>query len=196
SLYRLIAGASIAIPLAVIIGMSIAMNKWCSFIFTPLIATLYPMPKLALFPLLLVIFGLGDISKIALITVGIFFWVLFYTLHGVQRLFTEDYMDIAAAFGIPLLKKVRRIVLRGALPEIINGVKTGLGHGLSMVVASEFTFSKNGIGYFIWNAWDQFRIVDMYCGLVVIGSLGIIAYYVPENIKNNLVEINRFGIND
>jgi len=135
---------------------------------------------------LLVIFGIGDAAKIAIIAIGIFFLVLFNTTQGVKRLISLGYFNIIFIYKIPYRTKISKIIFQGALPEILNGIKMGLGYGLVMVIAGEFTISKNGIGFFMWNAWDQFRILDLYCGLVVISLLGYIIFIFLERIQNRL----------
>ena len=126
------------------------------------------------------------LPKIAIIAIGIFFLVLLSTVHGVQRLSPFGYLDIVFIYKIPFWKRLFRIIIRGALPEILNGIKMGLGYGLVMVVAGEFSVSRNGIGFFMWNAWDQFRIRDLYCGLIILSLLGLFIFIVLDGIKNNL----------
>lgn len=186
STYRLIIGSIISIPPAIILGVATGLNKYVDLFFKPLIAITYPIPKLAIFPLLLVIFGIGDASKIAIIAIGVFFLVILNTIHGIQSLFSSGYFDIVVVYKIPFWKKLFQIVIRGILPEILNGVKIGVGYGLVMVVAGEFSASRNGVGFFMWNAWDQFRVTDLYCGLVILSLFGLIIFIVIDKIKNNL----------
>jgi ABC-type nitrate/sulfonate/bicarbonate transport system permease component len=186
STYRLIMGSIISIPVALILGVAIGLNKYVDLFFKSLIAITYPIPKLAIFPLLLVIFGIGDASKIAMIAIGIFFLVLLNTIHGVERVFSSGYFDIVLIYRIPFWNKLFRVVIRGALPEILNGIKIGMGYGLVMVVAGEFSASRRGVGCFMWNAWDQFRIKELYCGLIILSLLGLIIFVVLDRIKNNL----------
>ncbi|HRY30108.1 MAG TPA: ABC transporter permease subunit, partial [Elusimicrobiota bacterium] len=173
---RLAMGALLAVPLAVFLGLELGLHPVAARLLNPLIAVTYPIPKLAVFPLLMVVFGIGESSKVAIIAIGIFFLVLLSTLQGCRRLFKEDYMDIVTVFRIPPGKRFFSIALRGSLPDILSGLKMGLGYGLVMVVASEFTFSEDGIGFFIWRAWDQFRVVDIYCGLTVLSLSGFLIF--------------------
>jgi ABC-type nitrate/sulfonate/bicarbonate transport system permease component len=186
STYRLIYGSIISIPPAIILGVAIGLNKYVDLFFKPLIAITYPIPKLAIFPLLLVIFGMGDASKIAMIAIGIFYLVFLNTTHGVERLSSSGYFDIVLIYRIPFWKKLFQVVIRGTLPEILDGIKIGMGYGLVMVVAGEFSASRRGVGCFMWNAWDQFRIKDLYCGLAILSLLGFMIFFVLDSIKNNL----------
>lgn len=186
SLHRFITASIISVPPAVILGILIGLNKYVELVSKYFIAIIYPMPKLAVFPFFLLIFGIGDASKIALIMIGIFFLVLLSTIHATQRIIAQGYLEIAFIYKVPFLRKVFDILIKGALPEILNGIKIGLGYGLVMVVAGEFTVSRNGIGFFIWNAWDQFRIKDLYCGLIVLAFLGVVIFSTFDKIKAGL----------
>lgn len=186
SLYRLVLGATIAAPLAIGLAFAIELNSMVALFFRPFIGLLYPLPKLALFPFFMLIFGMGDASKVAMIATGVFFFVLMSSMQGVRRLKTMGYMDIAQVFQIPRFKKFYLVVLRGSLPEIFSGLKMGLGYGLVMVVASEFTVSQSGIGVFIWNSWEQFRILDLYAGLTVISALGFSIFSIFDLCERRL----------
>jgi ABC-type nitrate/sulfonate/bicarbonate transport system permease component len=180
SLLRLGLGALIAVPLAIVLAFGIELNSFVGVFFRPWIGLLFPLPKLALFPFFMLIFGMGNASKVAMIGTGIFFFVLLGTLQGVRRLRDEGYMDLAQVFQIPRGTTLYRVVFLGSLPEILAGLKMGLGYGLVMVVASEFSVAQSGIGVFIWNAWEQFRILDLYAGLTVISLLGYFIFALIE----------------
>jgi len=186
STYRLMMGAIIGIPPAIILSLGIYLNRHIASFFNPLIAVTYPVPKLAVFPLLLIIFGIGDASKIAIIALGIFFLVLLDTTHGLKRILSTEYADIISIYKIPFWHKLFHIMIKGTLPEILNGIKMGMGYGLVMVVAGEFTVSRNGLGFLMWNAWDQFRILDIYCGLVLLSFTGLIIFIAFDKLKSNL----------
>ena len=170
---RLFWGCLIAVPFAIIVALLSEFSKFLGSMLRPLVAMTYPIPKIAVFPLLLVIFGIGDESKIAVISIGVFFLVFLSTGQGIRRLRSAGYLDLAAAYRIPFFKCLVQIVLRGILPDILAGLRAGVGYGLVMAIAGEFTVGNSGLGVAIWNAWDQFRIVDVYCGLAVLSVTGL-----------------------
>jgi len=186
SSYRLVVGSFIGIPPAIFLSLGIYLNRYIASFFNPLIAVTYPVPKLAVFPLLLIIFGIGDASKIAIIALGIFYLVLLSTTHGLKRILSTEYADIITIYKIPFWSKLIHIMIKGTLPEILNGIKMGMGYGLVMVVAGEFTVSKNGLGFLMWNAWDQFRILDIYCGLVLLSFAGLLIFVAFDKLKGTL----------
>ena len=176
SMQRLLAASAIAIPSAIAIALLIEGSSAFGRIFRPWIAILYPIPKLAVFPLLLIIFGVGESSKVAMIFIGTFFLVLISSMQGLKRILNSPYHDIVRVYRVPTKTYIFRILLQGSLPEILTGCKMGLGYGLVMVVASEFTASHKGLGVFIWNSWDQFRILDLYSGVLMISLIGILIF--------------------
>ena len=183
SSYRLFLGVLVSVPTAIIVGLAMSLNRYVAFWLEPLIAITYPIPKLAIFPLLLVIFGIDDMSKVAIIAIGIFYLVLLNTLHGLQRLSKIGYFDIVTIYKIPFWQKIFYVLIKGVFPDILSGIKVGIGYGLVMVVAGEFTVSQDGIGFFMWNSWDQFRITDLYCGLFVLSFMGFIFFNILDFIQ-------------
>lgn len=180
SLWRVAVGNVIAIPLALALALASALSSFAGAVLRPWVSFLYPMPKLAIFPLLLVLFGLGETSKITLVGIGVFFLVFLSATQGLRRIMQSEYYDVAVVYRIPLAGRIFHVLLRGAMPEIVTGIKLGLGYALVMVIAAEFTASQQGIGVFVWNAWDQFHIVDLYAGLLLIGLVGWVIFYVSS----------------
>jgi ABC-type nitrate/sulfonate/bicarbonate transport system permease component len=171
SVTRLIIGTVIAVPMAIIVGVGVGLNRKIGRFISPLIAITYPIPKLCILPLLMIILGIGEASKIAIIAIGIFYLVLLSVIQGIKGL-PSIYFDIIFVYRITFAKKIFSVVLKGILPDILYGCKTGIGYGLVMVVAGEFIAAKNGVGFFMWNAWDQFRIKDLYAGLTFFSLAG------------------------
>lgn len=186
SLWRLFLGSVLAIPLAIGLAIGVEFHKGLAFLFKPLIALFYPMPKLAIFPLLILILGTGHLAQVGIIFIGVFFLVFIDANQGVRRLIENGYLEVVDVFQLSLTDKYFHVVFRGSLSEILNGVRLGLGYGLVMVVAGEFAFSKKGLGFFIWNAWDQFRIIDLYCGLFMFGFLGLSLFFLLEKIRKSI----------
>ena len=150
----------------------------------PWVSFLYPLPKLAILPLLFVLLGLGEASKITLVALGVFFLVLLSTGQGVRRIMQGEYYDVALVYRLRLRERVIHVLLRGAVPEIVNGFKMGLGYGLVMVIAAEFTATRRGIGAFLWNAWDQFHVLDLYAGLLAVSLCGWLIFFVAARVES------------
>jgi NitT/TauT family transport system permease protein len=168
---RLMIGISVAVPLGVICGYAMNTFVWAQFLIRPFITLTYPLPKAALFPLLMVVFGIGDISRIILIAIGIFYYVCLSVSHSLAQ-FPRHYYDIGHIYRVKTWHMAWHGIGKGILPDFLQGCKVGISYGLVMVVVGEFIVARNGIGFFMWNAWDQFRITDVYACFVVFSLLG------------------------
>ncbi len=142
---------------AVAMGLLMAMFKPVRIFFDPLIASLFPIPKIALMPLLLLAFGFGDASKIALVAIAVFFPVIVNTYVGAANI-DKIYWDVARNYGASQMVMFTRIVFFGALPTIFAGLRIALAVSFIVLVASEFVATKSGIGYLIWNSWELLQV--------------------------------------
>lgn len=188
SLWRLLAGQVIALPLATILALLTTLNTPFRDIISPWIGLTYPIPKLALFPFLLITLGTGDISKTAMIALGSFFLMYLSFVVGFRRVYESEQFEVVRVYNVNRIKILRHVFLKGAAPEIINGIKLGFGYGLVMMVGSEMTMSKNGLGFYMWNAWDQFRILDMYACLAWISLLGILIFHTCDWLEREALK--------
>jgi ABC-type nitrate/sulfonate/bicarbonate transport system permease component len=177
SLFRILAGLAIAIPFAVIAGISSELFSSAGAMIRPWVAFLYPIPKIAVFPLLIAIFGIGEAPKIAVIALGAFFLIFLSVAEGTRRLLQSPYMDAVHVFRISKFDFYYRILLKGLKRDFLAGLKAGAGYGWIMVVSGEFVMSDRGLGVAIWTAWDQFRIIDVYCGLLVLALCGYLTFH-------------------
>lgn len=185
TLQRLGLGYAIGAASGIVVGAAMGLYRPVRYAVAPLVFATFPTPKLAIFPLLIVIFGIGDASKTALVTLAVFYMTAINTLSGVTHA-NPVYRDFAKAFRIPLLTQWFRITLPSALPSIMAGLKLGIGQALIMVVSAEFVSSNNGIGYYIWNSWQVLDIARMFVGLAVVMAMGGIAVWL-SNVAERLL---------
>jgi ABC-type nitrate/sulfonate/bicarbonate transport system permease component len=174
-----------AIP-AVACGLLMAMFKPVRLIIDPLIAALFPIPKIALMPLLLLAFGFGDASKIALVAIAVFFPVCVNTYVGAANI-DKIYWDVAKNYGASQTVMFTRIVFFGALPTIFAGLRIALAVSFIVLVAAEFVATKSGIGYLIWNSWELLQVDVMFVGIVTIGILGLITSALFQELERVVI---------
>jgi NitT/TauT family transport system permease protein len=186
TLYRVALGFVIGTVPAVAVGLLMAMFKPVRIFFDPLIAALFPIPKIALMPLLLLAFGFGDASKIALVAIAVFFPVIVNTYVGAANI-DKIYWDVAKNYGASQTVMFSRIVFFGALPTIFAGLRIALAVSFIVLVASEFVATKSGIGYLIWNSWELLQVDIMFVGIVTIGIIGLITSAVFQEIERRAV---------
>jgi NitT/TauT family transport system permease protein len=186
TLWRVFAGFLAGSIPAVAVGLLMAMFKPVRIFVDPLIAAIFPIPKIALMPLLLLAFGFGDASKIALVAIAVFFPVVVNTYTGAANI-EKIYWDVARNYGASQTVMFTRIVFFGALPTIFAGLRIALAVSFIVLVASEFVASKIGIGYMIWNSWELLQVDIMFVGIVTIGVLGLVTSVLFQEIERKVI---------
>src|SRR5437660_6445642 len=186
TLYRVVLGYIIGAVPAVVVGLLMAMFRPVRIFVDPLIAALFPIPKIALMPLLLLAFGFGDASKIALVAIAVFFPVVVNTYVGAANIETI-YWAVAKNYGASQTVMFTRIVFFGALPTIFAGLRIALAVSFVVLVASEFVATKSGIGYLIWNSWGLLQVDIMFVGIVTIGILGLITSALLQELERKII---------
>jgi NitT/TauT family transport system permease protein len=173
TLARLLVGYVIGVISGVIVGLILGLVRPLRSAFSPLFAALYAVPQIALLPLLLVIFGIGETPKI-LTVVAVTFFVLEINALAAVRNFDPRLIESGKAFGAHKFKLFRHVILPGSLPSIFTGLRVSIALGLVVITATEFVASNNGLGFLVWNSWQLFQPDQMYVGLVTIALVGVI----------------------
>ena len=171
---------------ALILGVAMGMFRTLRMIIEPVIAATYPIPKSAILPLILLIFGLGEPSKIVMVATGVFFPILINSMAGVLEI-NKIHFDVSRNFGAGGFQVFRTVALPGALPLIMTGVKLGVGLGLVLIAIAEMVGAKSGLGYMIWNAWEILSVETMYVGLITIAVLGLMFTLILNEIERLIV---------
>lgn len=182
SMLRIGGGFLIAAIPGVAIG--VLMGLWWpvrAFV-SPIAAAFFAVPKIAILPLVIIIFGIGETSKVAMVAVSVLFLVVLATMSAVLEV-ESAYFDVARDSGASTWQQVRTVALPAALPGIFSGLRLALGFSLLVIVGTEFLAAKNGIGYLIWNSYQTFAIEKMYVGLIVTGLLGWLLNLVMDELE-------------
>lgn len=171
TLQRIAVGFVIGAIPGVALGLVMGVNRWARAIADPIVAILYPIPKIAILPLILLIFGIEENGKYVMVAIGVFFLMLINTAAGVRQI-EPIFLDVAKAFKISRSSYYLRVLLPGALTNVFAGIKLSIGIAIVLAVASEFTAARSGLGFQIWNSWQTLQVERMYVGLVAISLLG------------------------
>lgn len=174
-----------ALP-GVLIGMGMGLSPLVRSAIEPMIAATYPIPKLAIMPLILLIFGLGEASKIFTIAIGVFYLVVINTMAGVMSI-DKIYLDVAKNFGASKKDFYLTVAFPGALPMIFAGLKLGMGMALILIVAAEMSAAKAGVGYMIWRSYDMFDIEQMFVALIMLSILGYVFSIILDVIEKKVL---------
>ncbi|SFL91706.1 ABC transporter permease [Pelosinus propionicus] len=167
----------------IVLGIGMGLSPLIRSAFEPMIAATYPIPKLALMPLILLVFGLGETSKIFTIAIGVFYLVVINTMAGVLSI-DKIYLDVAQNFGANRKNFYLTVALPGALPMIFAGLKLGMGMALILIVAAELSAAKAGVGWMIWRAYDMFAIEQMFIALITLSFLGYLFSLLLDALEN------------
>jgi ABC-type nitrate/sulfonate/bicarbonate transport system permease component len=186
SLERLFFGFLLGAIPALIIGLTMGLYRPIRALVEPLIQGTYPIPKSAILPLILLIFGLGEPSKIVMVAIGVFYPVVINTVSGVMQI-PKIYLDVGHNFGANRWNMFTTIALPGALPFIMTGVKLGAGLGLILIAIAEMIGAQSGLGYMIWNAWQILSVNTMYVGLIMIALVGFALTAILNEVERLLI---------
>ena len=168
---RILLGFALGAIPGVLLGL--AMGIWWPVrtFFMPLSTVIYAIPKIAILPLMIIAFGLGETSKLVTVALSIFFLVALNTMTGVLEL-DRSFTDVAKNLGASRLELFTTVALPGALPSVFTGLRLAMGFALVVVVGTEFVNAKDGLGYVIWNSYQTLRIKPMFVGLAGTAILG------------------------
>lgn len=190
SLRRLAIGFVLGAVPGILAGIVMGLNRWVRAVVDPLVSALYPIPKLALLPLLMLVFGIGDGSKVVVVAMSVLFLTIINTTAGVVQL-DRIYFDVARNYHTPWHKLFLRVILPGALPTIFAGLRISLGVSLVVLVGAEFVASRSGIGYLIWSSWETLMIENMFVGIIVITVLGVLSTFFLQECERLLIPWRR-----
>jgi NitT/TauT family transport system permease protein len=190
TLLRIGIGYGIGATTGVLLGVIMGLHAPTRAAIAPTLYGIFPMPKIAIYPLMIVIFGLGDASSSALVTLGVFFMTCINTFSGV-RYVNPIYHDVADAFRFPPLVRWFRVFIPAAMPSIITGLRLGLGQALVLVVSAEFVSADTGVGRFIWDSWQVLDVPRMFMGLAVVLIFAGVAAVAGGLAEKKLIPWNR-----
>lgn len=169
----LILAAVVAIPLGVLLGWYKTLEDLCSFV----ISILRPIPPIAWIPFSILWFGIGTVPAIFIIFMGCVFPILVYTIDGVKRT-DKVLIESAQTLGASDRNVLTRVVLPSVFPNIVSGLKVGVGIALMCTISAEMIGSSSGLGYMILQATSRFDPGTTVVGMIVIGLIGLILDYV------------------
>lgn len=181
SLRRVLIGFSFSILFAIPLGIIFGLKKNIYGYFKGVLEFLRHTPPLALVPMIILWFGIGELSKIVIIILASFFPVFLNTLKGITSC-DEKYIEVGKVFGLKTEQIFSKIILPSAIPDILMGLKLGLGYSWRAIIAAEIIASSSGIGYLILDAQQISRSDIVVVGILSIGILGIFTDYLFENI--------------
>lgn len=172
SIMRLIVGASIGVSLGIGIGILIGLFSLIRAGLVPLVAAIFPIPKIALLPLFVIWFGIDETSKYALIAFGTFTPTVVATYGAVDNV-DRSLIRMGQSFSLSWFSIVRKIVLPGAMPGILSGLRISLAIAIILLVAAEMLGAEFGIGAYILEAGSLYDLERLFVGVTILSILGV-----------------------
>ena len=168
---RLSVGLVIGALSGILAGLLMGVWRPVRAAFEPMFMALYALPKIAILPLLLLIFGLTETPKILSVVISVFFVMQINTLAGIIQI-DGRITEAARAYKATGWKLFRYVLLPAALPAIMTGMRVSAGMAVIVITAVEFVASNSGLGYLIWNSWQLFQPATMFVGLITVSMIG------------------------
>jgi NitT/TauT family transport system permease protein len=190
SLYRIVIGFLIGGAAGILIGLLVGYSKIADALGIPVIYSIYPVPKIALLPLIILWLGIGEVSKITIISLGVFFPVVINTYSGVKNI-DPLLIKVAVSFKSSRLSVVRKVILPGALPMIFAGLKLASGTSLLLLVAAEMIAAKEGVGSLILHYGDLMLTTKLMVGVLTLSLLGLVFNRLIQFIENRSIPWKR-----
>ena len=172
TLYRVVAGILIGGSSGIVVGLAMGAYRRFRDIADPFVSAIYPLPKIAIFPVVMAMLGIGDASRIAVVSLAAFFPLMISTMNGVRQI-SPTHLDVARNYGAKGARLFRRVVLPASLPMVMSGLRIALNSALHVTIAIEIAGATLGLGSLIWMSWEVLRMEILYATLVVIMLLGI-----------------------
>lgn len=175
SLWRIAAGLVLAVlagfPLGVLMGYFPKADRYLA----PLVYLTYPIPKIALLPILMLLAGVGEMSKIVMIFLIIVFQVVIAVRDGIRTIPVEAYYPLYS-LGASFWQVFREVIFPAALPKFITAVRVAMATAISVLFFTETFGTQYGMGYYIMDAWLRVNYLEMYAGIVVLSFLGLFLF--------------------
>lgn len=186
---RVLAAIGVAVVTAVPIGLGLGQLPKVNRIFAPLIAIVYPIPKIVFLPVIYVLMGITDISKIFLIALIIFFHILVVVRDEAANLHPELILSVRS-LGAGRRALFRYVYFPASLPAVLTALRVSVGTAIAVLFIAEQSLTTYGLGYYIVvETYQVLRYPEMYAGILAMSLLGLVLYFVIYNLE---LKVNRY----
>lgn len=185
SLWRIVIGMVFAVAIGMPIGVCMGYFPRCDRILAPLIYLMYPVPKIALLPILMLLFGLGETAKILMIFFIIVFQVIIAVRDGVKSIPKETYYPLYS-LGAGFFDIFREILLPASMPKFLTSIRVAMATSISVLFFTETFGTQYGMGYFIMDAWLRVNYLEMYSGIVVLSVIGLFLFGMIDLLEKRI----------
>jgi NitT/TauT family transport system permease protein len=186
TLARVFAGFLAGTIPAVIIGLAMGWSRRLRALLDPVVAVAYPLPKITLLPLIMLLIGVGEQAMILVVALAAFFPILINSLAGVTAI-EPIYFEVARTYRASRFQTFVKVILPGSLPMVMAGIRLGLGLALLTTVVVELAVATKGLGAMLWLSWETLRIERIYVAIAVIAILGLLLNPLTQSLTRRLI---------
>ncbi len=185
SIWRIAAGLVLAVIVGYPLGLLMGYFPRADRLLAPIVYLTYPIPKIALLPILMLLAGVGELSKIIMIFLIIVFQVVIAVRDGIGGLPQETYYPLYS-LGASLGQVFRYIIFPATLPKFFTAIRVAMATAISVLFFTETFGTQYGMGYFIMDAWLRVNYLDMYAGIVVLSAMGLLLFGIIDFFQSRL----------
>lgn len=183
---RLFASIGLALIIGVSTGVVIARNKTLDALLSPVLYIMFPVPKAAFLPVIFVLFGLSDVSKIILIFLILYFQMAMATYDAVKNI-PQSLYTAARSLGLKKGQMYKHLVVPAILPNLFSALRISIGIGVAVLFFVETYATNYGLGYYIMNHWSLLDYTNMYSGILVLSFMGYSTFRMIDVIENKMI---------
>jgi NitT/TauT family transport system permease protein len=185
STFRALSGIILALAAAVPLGLAVGAEESLGRRLSPFIYLLYPIPHVVLLPLIIILFGIGNFSKIFLIALIVFFQIL-VTTRDAARTIHRNYFHAMQTLGATRLQIYRHVILPASLPKILTALRISIGTAVAILFFVESFATTTGLGYIIMDSWGRADYVALYTGISCMALLGFALYLLLDRLERRI----------
>lgn len=182
SLWRIAAGLALAVAVGYPLGVAMGYRRHFDRLLAPIVYLTYPVPKIALLPILMLLAGVGELSKILMIFLIIVFQVVIAVRDAIRAIPEETFFPLRV-LGAPFSAMLRDVILPATLPKFLTAVRVAMATAISVLFFTETFGTQYGMGYFIMDAWLRVNYLDMYAGILVLSVLGLALFTLIDGTE-------------
>lgn len=185
SFFRLITALAITTILGYSIGILIGVNDKLDSLISPIVYLFFPVPRIAFLPVFMILFGLGNTSKIVLIVAIAIFQIIISVRDGAKEIPNELILS-ANSLKLSRYEMMKHIYIPATMPRLFTAIRIALGSSMAALFFAENYATKYGIGYYIMNSWIKVDYEGMYCGIIIISLLGIVMFKIIDILQSRM----------
>lgn len=192
SLMRIFAGVLLALAAGLMIGLLMGRSALWNKLLDPVVYLTYPVPKIALLPVVMLFFGLGETSKILMIMLILLFQIIISVRDGIKAI-PESAYDVLTSLGAGPGQKFWHVTLPGALSVILSTIRISLGTAISVLFFTEIYGTEHGMGFFIMDAWLRLDYPQMYAGILLFSLVGFVLFLLVDLLDYRFMKWRKVG---